>query len=67
LLDLRRTPSGLEGIPESQRERAARAEDPQLERALEVLKTHHLLSQSAQSHPRAAVLTSKGAKRIARE
>ncbi len=67
LLDLRRLPSGLEGIPESQRERAARVEDPQLERALEVLKTHHLLSQSAQSHPRATVLTSKGAKQIARE
>ncbi len=67
LLDVRRSPGGVDSLPEAQRERASLVEDPQLERALEVLKTHHLLSQSSETHPRAAVLSAKGAKRIARE
>jgi carboxyl-terminal processing protease len=67
LLDIVRSPGGVDSLPESQRARAAQVQDPQLERALEVLRTHHLLSHSAGTHPRASVLSAKRPARIARE
>lgn len=67
LLDIVRSPGGLDSLPEAQRDRASHAKDPQLERALEVLKTHQLLSEFSEEHPRATVLSKKHAGRIARE
>jgi carboxyl-terminal processing protease len=67
LLDIVRSPGGTDSLPEAQRARAAQVQDPQLDRALEVLKMHHLLSNSADSHPRVGELTRNRPARIARE
>jgi carboxyl-terminal processing protease len=67
LLDIRRSPGGLDSLPEAQRQKAAQVEDPQLDRALEVLKTHHLLSEFSGEHPRATVMAGKRHDRIAKE
>lgn len=66
MLDYRRSPGGLEALPEEQRKRALTVKDVQLERALEVLKSHELLSDYSSSRRRAAVMRSKHTQ-IARE
>ena len=67
LLDVRRSPRGVDSLIDSQRAKAAPVEDPQLDRALEVLRTHHLLSKYSSERPRASILTGKRDSRVARE
>ena len=67
LLDVRRSPRGVDSLIDSQRAKAAPVEDPQLDRALEVLRTHHLLSKYSSERPRSSILTGKRDSRAARE
>jgi carboxyl-terminal processing protease len=67
LLDMRRSPGGLDTLPETQRDRAAEVQDPQLDRAIEVLRTHHLLSQFSGEHSREPELTARRKAQSARE
>jgi carboxyl-terminal processing protease len=46
-LQLRHTPGGVESLDEKERERLARGRDPQLERAMDLLKGITLFTQRA--------------------
>lgn len=65
MLDIVRSPGGLDTMPEAQRARATNVDDAQLDRALEVLRTHQLLSEFSEKYPRATILTGKREDRIA--
>ena len=46
-IQLQRSPGGLESLPEPERERAANAHDPQLERAMDLLRAITLFTERA--------------------
>lgn len=61
---LRRTPGGIEALPEKDQERVRNARDPQLERALDVLKGISLYSQ--RSTPKAEKVEKVASQQVAK-
>lgn len=61
---LRRTPGGIEALPEKDQERVRNARDPQLERALDVLKGISLYSQ--RSAPKADKVEKVASQQVAK-